>query len=83
MSCSRFQVAYKANTEQMLHQYTMTKDEPLFRQARANADLLSGVSNTSPRNKTEEQSYSIFQISNESLTKFCRSSLKKSTQMKM
>lgn len=81
MSCSRFQVAYKANTEQMLHQYTMTKDEPLFRQARANADLLSGVSNTSPRNKTEGQSYSIFQI--ESLTKFCRSLLKKSTEMKM
>ncbi|XP_047466049.1 nebulin-related-anchoring protein isoform X2 [Mugil cephalus] len=35
-------LAYKANTEQMLHQYTMTKDEPLFRQAKANADLLSG-----------------------------------------
>lgn len=35
---------YKANTEQMLHQYTMTKDEPLFRQAKANADLLSAVS---------------------------------------
>lgn len=27
-----------------MHQYTMTKDEPLFRQAKANADLLSGVS---------------------------------------
>ena len=39
-----FQLAYKANTEQMMHQYTMTKDEPLFRQARANADLLSEVS---------------------------------------
>ncbi|KAA8581535.1 hypothetical protein FQN60_003116 [Etheostoma spectabile] len=36
-------LAYKANTEQMIHQYTMTKDEPLFRQAKANADLLSGV----------------------------------------
>lgn len=35
---------YKANTEQMLHQYTMTKDEPLFRQAKANAHLLSAVS---------------------------------------
>ncbi|XP_034049965.1 nebulin-related-anchoring protein isoform X1 [Thalassophryne amazonica] len=34
-------LAYKADTEQMIHQYTMTKDEPLFRQARANADLLS------------------------------------------
>lgn len=27
-----------------MHQYTMTKDEPLFRQAKANADLLSAVS---------------------------------------
>ncbi|XP_017293968.1 nebulin-related-anchoring protein [Kryptolebias marmoratus] len=34
-------LAYKANTEQIIHQYTMTKDEPLFRQAKANADLLS------------------------------------------
>lgn len=41
---SDLQLAYKANTEQMIHQYTMTKDEPLFRQAKANADLLSGVS---------------------------------------
>lgn len=39
-----FQLAYRANTEQIIHQYTMTKDEPLFRQAKANADLLSGVS---------------------------------------
>lgn len=46
MFFSLFQLAYKANTEQMLHQYTMTKDEPLFRQAKANAELLSGVSNT-------------------------------------
>lgn len=44
MSDCHFQLAYKANTEQMLHQYTMTKDEPLFRQAKANADLLSAVS---------------------------------------
>ncbi|KAM6951259.1 nebulin-related-anchoring protein [Aplochiton taeniatus] len=35
-------LAYKAETEQRMHQYTMTKDEPLFRQAKANADLLSG-----------------------------------------
>ncbi|CAG12601.1 unnamed protein product, partial [Tetraodon nigroviridis] len=40
-SDSHFQLMYKANTEQMLHQYTMTQDEPLFRQAKANADLLS------------------------------------------
>lgn len=38
------QLAYKASTEQMMHQYTITKDEPLFRQAKANADLLSAVS---------------------------------------
>lgn len=44
MSDSDFQLAYKANTEQIIHQYTMTNDEPLFRQAKANADLLSGVS---------------------------------------
>uniref|UniRef100_A0A8C7DMU9 Nebulin-related anchoring protein n=1 Tax=Oncorhynchus kisutch TaxID=8019 RepID=A0A8C7DMU9_ONCKI len=31
-----------AGNEQMMHQYTMDKDEPLFRQAKANADLLSG-----------------------------------------
>lgn len=44
LSDFNFQLAYKANTEQIIHQYTMTKDEPLFRQAKANADLLSGVS---------------------------------------
>lgn len=38
------QAAYKADTEQIIHQYTMTKDEPLFRQAKANAELLSNVS---------------------------------------
>uniref|UniRef100_A0A3P8VD62 Nebulin-related anchoring protein n=1 Tax=Cynoglossus semilaevis TaxID=244447 RepID=A0A3P8VD62_CYNSE len=34
-------LAYKSNTDQMMHQYTMTNDEPLFIQAKANADLLS------------------------------------------
>lgn len=43
-SVCHLQLTYKANTGQMLHQYTMTKDEPLFRQAKANADLLSAVS---------------------------------------
>lgn len=38
------QLVYKANIEQIMHQYTMTKDDPLFRQAKANAELLSGVS---------------------------------------
>lgn len=37
------QLAYKAGTEQIMHQYTMSKDEPLFKQAKANAELLSGV----------------------------------------
>uniref|UniRef100_A0A8C9TMW2 Nebulin-related anchoring protein n=1 Tax=Scleropages formosus TaxID=113540 RepID=A0A8C9TMW2_SCLFO len=34
-------LAYKANTAQTLHQYSMSKDEPLFLQAKANAELLS------------------------------------------
>uniref|UniRef100_A0A4W4EJX1 LIM zinc-binding domain-containing protein n=1 Tax=Electrophorus electricus TaxID=8005 RepID=A0A4W4EJX1_ELEEL len=34
-------LTYKAGTEQMIHQYSLSKDEPLYRQARANADLLS------------------------------------------
>uniref|UniRef100_A0A3Q3KPX8 LIM zinc-binding domain-containing protein n=1 Tax=Monopterus albus TaxID=43700 RepID=A0A3Q3KPX8_MONAL len=40
-SCRQHQLAYKASRDQILHQYTMSKDEPLFRQAKANADLLS------------------------------------------
>nr|XP_008268750.1 nebulin-related-anchoring protein isoform X2 [Oryctolagus cuniculus] len=34
-------VAYKAGNEQSVHQYTISKDEPLFLQARANAAQLS------------------------------------------
>ncbi|XP_032986515.1 nebulin-related-anchoring protein isoform X3 [Rhinolophus ferrumequinum] len=34
-------VAYKAGSEQSLHQYSISKDEPLFLQARANAANLS------------------------------------------
>ncbi|XP_059517442.1 nebulin-related-anchoring protein isoform X4 [Myotis daubentonii] len=34
-------VAYKAGNEQALHQYSISKDEPLFLQARANAANLS------------------------------------------
>ncbi|XP_062958084.1 nebulin-related-anchoring protein isoform X4 [Cynocephalus volans] len=34
-------VAYKAGNEQSVHQYTISKDEPLFLQARANAANLS------------------------------------------
>ncbi|NP_001309874.1 nebulin-related-anchoring protein isoform 4 [Homo sapiens] len=36
-------VAYKAGNEQSVHQYTISKDEPLFLQARANAANLSEV----------------------------------------
>ncbi|GAA6110303.1 nebulin-related-anchoring protein isoform X2 [Tachysurus ichikawai] len=34
-------LAYKAGTEQMIHKYTASKDEPLYRQAKANAEILS------------------------------------------
>lgn len=37
------QLAYKAGTEQIIHKYTASKDEPLYRQAKANAELLSDV----------------------------------------
>ncbi|XP_019315017.1 nebulin-related-anchoring protein isoform X9 [Panthera pardus] len=36
-------VAYKAGNEQSVHQYSISKDEPLFLQARANAANLSEV----------------------------------------
>ncbi|XP_055104754.2 nebulin-related-anchoring protein isoform X4 [Symphalangus syndactylus] len=36
-------VAYKAGNEQSVHQYTISKDEPLFLQAQANAANLSEV----------------------------------------
>uniref|UniRef100_A0A671X2A7 Nebulin-related anchoring protein n=1 Tax=Sparus aurata TaxID=8175 RepID=A0A671X2A7_SPAAU len=52
-------LAYKANTEQMIHQYTMTKDEPLFRQAKANADLLSGVMYKSNWEKQREKGFEL------------------------
>ncbi|XP_012670070.2 nebulin-related-anchoring protein [Clupea harengus] len=35
-------LTYKADSEQIKHQYTMTNDEPVFKQAKANAELLSG-----------------------------------------
>lgn len=37
------QVAYKAGNEQSIHQYSISKDEPFFLQARANAAQLSEV----------------------------------------
>uniref|UniRef100_A0A7N6A8A4 LIM zinc-binding domain-containing protein n=1 Tax=Anabas testudineus TaxID=64144 RepID=A0A7N6A8A4_ANATE len=52
-------LAYKANTEQIIHQYTMTKDEPLFRQAKANADLLSGVMYKSSWEKQREKGFEL------------------------
>uniref|UniRef100_A0A671X2A2 Nebulin-related anchoring protein n=1 Tax=Sparus aurata TaxID=8175 RepID=A0A671X2A2_SPAAU len=52
-------LAYKANTEQMIHQYTMTKDEPLFRQAKANADLLSGKVYKSNWEKQREKGFEL------------------------
>ncbi|XP_054625276.1 nebulin-related-anchoring protein isoform X2 [Dunckerocampus dactyliophorus] len=52
-------LAYKANTEQMIHQYTMTKDEPLFRQAKANADLLSGKVYKSQWEKQREKGFEL------------------------
>ncbi|XP_053722594.1 nebulin-related-anchoring protein isoform X2 [Synchiropus splendidus] len=34
-------LAYKSNMEQAIHQYTITSDDPQFRQSKANSDLLS------------------------------------------
>ncbi|XP_028989639.1 nebulin-related-anchoring protein isoform X2 [Betta splendens] len=52
-------LAYKANTEHDMHQYTITKDEPLFRQARANADLLSGKVYKSSWEKQREKGFEL------------------------
>ncbi|XP_061822685.2 nebulin-related-anchoring protein isoform X1 [Nerophis lumbriciformis] len=52
-------LAYKANTEQTMHQYTMTNDEPLFRQAKANADLLSGKVYRSQWEKQREKGFDL------------------------
>ncbi|AWP17737.1 Nebulin-related-anchoring protein [Scophthalmus maximus] len=52
-------LVYKANTEQMMHQYTMSKDEPLFRQAKANADLLSGKVYKSNWEKQREKGFEL------------------------
>ncbi|XP_076007991.1 nebulin-related-anchoring protein isoform X2 [Genypterus blacodes] len=55
----RSNLAYKADTEQMIHQYTMTKDEPLFKQAKANADLLSGKVYKSNWEKQREKGFEL------------------------
>ncbi|XP_068439400.1 nebulin-related-anchoring protein [Clinocottus analis] len=52
-------LAYKADTEQMIHQYTMTKDEPLFKQAKANANLLSGKVYKSNWEKQREKGFEL------------------------
>ncbi|XP_068610863.1 LOW QUALITY PROTEIN: nebulin-related-anchoring protein [Brachionichthys hirsutus] len=52
-------LAYKADTEQMIHQYTMTKEEPLFRQAKANAELLSGKVYKSNWEKQREKGFEL------------------------
>ncbi|XP_061611448.1 nebulin-related-anchoring protein isoform X1 [Phyllopteryx taeniolatus] len=52
-------LAYKANTEQMIHKYTMTQDEPLFRQAKANAELLSGKVYKSQWEKQREKGFQL------------------------
>ncbi|MEQ2276927.1 hypothetical protein XENORESO_014861 [Xenotaenia resolanae] len=55
----RSDLAYKANTEQIIHQYTITKDEPLFRQAKANADMLSGKVYRSQWEKQREKGFEL------------------------
>ncbi|KAM4623432.1 nebulin-related-anchoring protein isoform 2-T2 [Polymixia lowei] len=58
-------LAYKADTEQSMHQYTMTKDEPLFKQAKANANLLSGKVYKSSWDEQREKG---FELSMDSLS---------------
>ncbi|KAI1887208.1 hypothetical protein AGOR_G00203780 [Albula goreensis] len=52
-------VVYKSGTEQSMHQYTMTKDEPLFKQARANAELLSSKLYRSSWEKQREKGFEL------------------------
>ncbi|CAB1434501.1 unnamed protein product [Pleuronectes platessa] len=52
-------LVYKANTEQMMHQYTMKNDEPLFLQAKANASLLSGKVYKSKWEKQREKGFEL------------------------
>ncbi|XP_052427609.1 nebulin-related-anchoring protein-like [Carassius gibelio] len=58
-------LAYKAGTEQTMHQYTMSKDEPLFKQAKANAELLS---EKSYKSRWEEQREKGFELGLDSLS---------------
>ncbi|KAM9817532.1 nebulin-related-anchoring protein [Neosynchiropus ocellatus] len=58
-------LAYKANMEKAIHQYTITSDDPLFRQSKANADLLSVKVYKSNWEKQKEKG---FQMNLESLS---------------
>ncbi|XP_043911766.1 nebulin-related-anchoring protein isoform X2 [Protopterus annectens] len=50
---------YKSGTEQALHQYSISKDEPLFRQARANAEYLSQKMYKSSWEKQKEKGFEL------------------------
>ncbi|XP_051925282.1 nebulin-related-anchoring protein [Hippocampus zosterae] len=52
-------LAYKANGEQMIHRHSMTTDAPLFRQAKANAELLSGKIYKSQWEKQREKGFEL------------------------
>ncbi|XP_058437300.1 nebulin-related-anchoring protein isoform X3 [Marmota monax] len=58
-------VAYKAENQQSIHQYTISKDEPLFLQARANAAHLS---EKRYKSSWENQKARGFELSLDSLT---------------
>ncbi|XP_041939746.1 nebulin-related-anchoring protein [Alosa sapidissima] len=52
-------VTYKADSEQIIHQYTMTNDEPVFKQAKANAELLSGKTYKSSYEQQREKGFEL------------------------
>nr|XP_015202884.1 PREDICTED: nebulin-related-anchoring protein isoform X2 [Lepisosteus oculatus] len=52
-------IVYKAGTEQMLHQYTMSKDEPLFKLAKTNAEYLSEKTYRSSWEKQKEKGFEL------------------------
>uniref|UniRef100_A0A672MEM2 SH3 domain-containing protein n=1 Tax=Sinocyclocheilus grahami TaxID=75366 RepID=A0A672MEM2_SINGR len=58
-------LAYKAGTEQTMHQYTISRDEPLFKQAKANAELLS---EKTYKSSWEEQREKGFELGLDSLS---------------
>ncbi|KAL4613004.1 nebulin-related-anchoring protein isoform X2 [Arapaima gigas] len=53
------ELAYKADTERTLHKYSMSKDEPLFLQAKANAELLSEKVYRSSWEKEREKGFEL------------------------